>query len=234
MKSIKFLSTLILLLGFSLLHQSCEIPQTIQLAGPSKSIDAKVAGAAEVEEIYKRIEAGGTIKLKEMTYHLDRPLRIINKTNLTLDGSDCTFIMNNKSEDVVYVEGSKNITLKNFKATHIEPDGPIGCTGSVIQIYSNEDVLIEQCELNGSGIIGVVAYETKNLKVANNYIYNNSQYGVLYNETSLEITGNTFEDNGMGGNSHVAKALDGGLSQIQPIAKGTNADGLTMSNNIYK
>jgi hypothetical protein len=165
---------------------------------------------------------------------LDRPLVISNKSNLTLDGNGSTFIMNNKSEDVLTVRSSDNVTLKNFKATHIDPDGPIGCTGSVIQVDNNTNVLIEKCQLNGSGIIGVVSYNTQNLKVIDNYIYNNSEYGVLFDEnTTIEIKDNKFEDNGKNGNDHVAQALNIYLSEVKKIEKGMNLEGLKMSNNIF-
>ena len=185
--------------------------------------------------MFDGLKTGENTKLKKLVYYLDRPLMISNKNDFTLDGNGCTFIMRDKSEDVLVVENSKNITLKNFKATHIEPNGPIGCTGSVIQVRENENVLIEKCALNGSGIIGVTSYNTKNLSVVENYIYNNSEYGILYDlETSIEIKGNKFEDNGTSGNDHVVKALNGSLSEVEPIKKGMNQEGLKMSNNIFK
>ena len=141
--------------------------------------------------------------------------------------------MKNKSEDVVFISDSRNITLKNLKATHIEHDGPLGCTGSAIQVYDNNDILIEKCALNGSGIIGVVAYETRNLKIVDNYIYNNSRYGVLYTNTSVEINNNKFEDNGPNGNDHVAEGLNGGLSEIVPIEGNVNKRDIQMSGNTF-
>ena len=116
----------------------------------------------------------------------------------------------------------------------IEPEGPIGCTGSVIQVRNNESILIEKCALNGSGIIGVTSYETKDLRVVGNYIYNNSEYGILFDlETSVEIKGNKFEDNGKSGNDHVVKALNPYLSEVEQIKKDMNKEGLRMSKNIF-
>lgn len=229
MKSIKFMAILVLFgIGISILVQSCTATQ-------ATTDTDKVATQADIDALYKGLEQGGTLALKNQIYYLDRPIAISGQSNFTLDGNGCTLIMKNKQEDVLYVQNSENITLKNFKATHIEPEGPIGCTGSVIQVANSSGLTIEKCELNGSGIIGVVAYNAKQLKVINNYIYNNSKYGVLYDtECTVEITGNRFEDNGDSGNDHVGKALDGGLSQIEKIAKGTNQEGLIMSNNTFK
>lgn len=232
MKSINFLNTLIVILGFGfglgILSYSCKAP-TVALNA------TEVAGEADLRSLYDALENGGSIVLKKMIYNLDTPLKVIGKNNLTLDGAGSTFVMKDKNADVVFIEGSTNVILKNFKATHVEPEGPIGCTGSVIQVYGGANISIQNCALNGSGIIGVVSYNTKNLKITENYIYNNSQYGILYQgDTNLEIMNNTFENNGSKGNDHVAKALDPMLSQIQKKAPGTSEEGLKMAKNTFK
>lgn len=234
MKFIKFTITLIIFFGISSINQSCKSPKLTQTNDNSTLEKVEIAEPTDIEALYKSLNNGGNIKLKKLIYNLERPLVISNKSNLTLDGNGSTFIMNNKSEDVLTVRSSDNVTLKNFKATHIDPDGPIGCTGSVIQVDNNTNVLIEKCQLNGSGIIGVVSYNTQNLKVIDNYIYNNSEYGVLFDEnTTIEIKDNKFEDNGKNGNDHVAQALNIYLSEVKKIEKGMNLEGLKMSNNIF-
>jgi hypothetical protein len=125
-------------ISLSVLIQSCT---STQVTADSD----KVAEQADLDYLYNGVKNGGDIKLKKLIYYLDRPLMISGQTNFTLDGNGCTFIMKNKSEDVVVVEFSENVTLKNFKATHIEPEGPIGCTGSVIQIRDNNNRLVRCC-----------------------------------------------------------------------------------------
>jgi hypothetical protein len=237
MKSIKFATVLmaILVTGVSIVTQSCKATQLNNKTKESNFAVDKIAGDAELDFLYNGLKTGENIKLKKLVYYLDRPLMISGKNDFTLNGNGCTFIMKDKSEDVMVVENSKNITLTNFKATHIEPVGPIGCTGSVIQVRDNENVLIEKCALNGSGVIGVTSYNTKNLRIVDNYIYNNSEYGILFDlETSIEIKSNNFEDNGANGNNHVVKALNDFLSEVEQIKKDINKEGLKMSNNIFK
>lgn len=195
----------------------------------------KIATEAEVAALYEGLKNNENLILKKRTYYLDRPIVVSSQSIFTLDGNGATLIMKNKDEDVILVEYCEVVTLKNFKATHIEPEGPVGCTGSVIQVRNSADISIENCELNGSGIIGVVAYETNDLKVRNNYIYNNSKYGILYDlDCTVEITGNRFEDNGDNGDFHVGKALDSGLSQVEKIEGDRNENGLIMSKNKYQ
>ena len=182
-----FLSSLALIFLMGLLNQSCNSTK-----GLSNAVVTKVATADEVNALYQSIRTSNNVQLPPRIYNLDTPIMISGKSDFTLDGNGSTFIMERKSEDVLIVENCTNITLKNFKATHVEPDGPIGCTGSVVQVRYNDGVTVQGCQLNGSGIIGIVSYTTKNLKVINNYIYNNSEYGVLYStDSTLELNGNT-------------------------------------------
>ena len=193
------------------------------------------ASGEEIAELYKLIEGGGDIKLKNRIYHLDRTIIITDEEDVTLDGNGSELIMMDKSADVIKVQNSNFITLKNFKATHVYPKGPLGCTGNVIQVNTAGSIRIEGCELNGSGIIGVVAYGARNLSIVNNIILANSRYGVLYDDGCiLEISGNIFENNGENGKKHVAKGLDAELSQIEDITGDVNRKGLEMSNNVFK
>lgn len=188
----------------------------------------------KVNDLYRQIEEEDNVVLENLVYYLDYPLIIRQKDGFTLDGNGCTFIMRNKSENVVQVEGSVSVVLKNFKATHLEPDGPIGCTGSVVQVANSETVMIADCELNGSGIIGVVAYNAEVLSIVDNYIYNNSQYGILYDRnSSLTIVRNRFEANGTDGNAHIGQAMNDFLTEVNLIVGEQNKSGLQMSNNTF-
>ena len=178
------------------------------------------------------IESGSNLKLDKGTYELDYPIRILGKENITIDGNGATLIMRNKAYDVIYIQNSDNITLMNFKATHIEPKGPTGCTGNVIHIEGGANVLIEKCDLNGSGIVGIAAYRTKNLTVSNNFIHQNSQYGIIYQGPQIEIKGNIFEKNTKG-NIYFSDT-DTSWPPNEKINTNQNKEGLKMSNNIFK
>ncbi|MEN0004105.1 MAG: right-handed parallel beta-helix repeat-containing protein [Bacteroidota bacterium] len=194
------------------------------------------ASYEEVQALYRLVEAGGDIKLPARAYLLDRPIEIIRQEEpTTLDGGGSTFTMLRLNEDVVKVAGSYDITLKNFKATHIEPDGFFACTGNVIHVDASVNVRIEQCELNGSGIIGVMAYSSTNLQIVDNYIYNNSRYGILIDDGSdVKVQNNRFEKNGPTGNNHVGKARTNDmLGEIESLNADNSREGLQMTGNSY-
>jgi len=178
------------------------------------------------------IKSGSNIEIDKGTYKLDTPLKLIGKENVVINGNASTFIMQNGADDVVFLENCKNITLMNFKATHIEPKGPIGCTGNVIHIEGGNDILIENCNLNGSGIVGIAAYQTQNLKVNNNFIHENSQYGIIYQGPGIEINRNVFEDNTKG---HIYFShIDTSWPPKEKINTNQNKDGIKMSKNKFR
>jgi hypothetical protein len=179
-----------------------------------------------------KIESGSNIKLDKGTYELDYPIKISGKENITIDGNGATLIMRNMAEDVIYIENSNHITLMNFKATHIEPEGPTGCTGNVIHIKGGANILIEKCDLNGSGIVGIAAYNSNNLIVSNNFIHENSQYGIIYQGPQIEIKGNTFEKNTKG--NIYFSYIDTSWPPNKKINTNQNKEGLKMSKNIFK
>ena len=185
-----------------------------------------------IEEIcLNKIDSGSSIQLKKGTYKLSSPISIIRKSNISIDGNGATLIMQNMADDVLFIDNSNNIKLINFKATHIEPKGPVGCTGNVIHIENGSDITIEDCDLNGSGIVGIAAYGTKDLKVINNYIHENSQYGIIYQGPQIEIKGNRFQDNANGNIYFSYQSTTWPPNQL--INSDQNSKGLTMSSNTF-
>ncbi len=185
-----------------------------------------------IEEIcLNKIDSGSSIQLKNGIYELSSPISIIRKSNISIDGNGATLIMQNMADDVLFIDNSNNIRLINFKATHIEPEGPVGCTGNVIHIENGSGITIEDCDLNGSGIVGIAAYGTKDLRVINNYIHENSEYGIIYQGPQIEIKGNRFQDNGNGNIYFSYQSLTWPPNQL--INSNQNSKGLTMSSNIF-
>ena len=192
-----------------------------------KSIKVK-----NIEELcLNKIDSGSSIQLKKGTYKLSSPIRITKKSNITIDGNGATLIMQNMADDVLFIDNSNNIKLINFKATHIEPEGPVGCTGNVIHIENGSGITIEDCDINGSGIVGIAAYGTKDLRIVNNYIHENSQYGIIYQGPQIEIKGNKFQDNRNGNIYFSYQSLTWPPNQL--INSNQNSKGLTMSSNTF-
>lgn len=207
---------------------------SVALAQPTFSQDIPVATPAEVEELYAAVKRTGKVEIKQRIYNIDKPLEFDNINDTKFDGNGSSFILNNTEADVIIVVNSSRLTLKNFKAKHIEPDGYFGCSGNVINTYKTEYLTIKNCELNGCGMIGVHANESKWLKVLNCYIYNNSKYGILVGEESyVVIKENKFDDNGSTKKDHVATWKDWNESSIEVIKEDKIEGPVRMEENNY-
>lgn len=183
------------------------------------------------------LQSGQSVRLAPGEYLLQEPAMLINKENITIDGNGATLVMNSMSSNVVHLTGCKNIRLLNFKATHIEPNGPEGCTGNVIYVDESSDILIENCDLNGSGIVGIAAYNVDNLEVKNNLIHENSNYAMIYQGPSLVLENNVFEENGNGNViyfEYVPKDGELGWPPKHKVGADTQRPGLVMRRNIFK
>lgn len=182
------------------------------------------------------IQSGNTFKLKPGEYLLEQEVHIIGKENITIDGNGATLVMNSLQSDVLFLEDCKNVRLVNFKATHIEASGPTGCAGNVIHVENSSDVTIENCDLNGSGIVGIAAYNTDNLVARNNHIHKNSEYAIIYQGPSLILESNRFENNGNGNVIYFSYVPKDGPSSWPPehsVRGDTQRTGLQMSRNTF-
>jgi len=87
-------------------------------------------------------------------------------------------------ENVLWVQ-SDHILIKGIKASHIKPDFWANCTGNVFALDNANDVVIENCEINGCGRIGVYMFSAKGVVLKNNWIHNNSLCAVQLDDLNL-------------------------------------------------
>lgn len=188
-------------------------------------------------DIIKDAKWGDIIKLEKKVYDLYRTLKIIGKENIIIDGNGAKLICHSPESNIISIQNSKNIIIKNIKVNHSKPaTGYVGCTGNVIDIYKSSYIRIEDSEINGCGIVGVMASNTDNLKIVNNYIHDNMDYSIIYIGPSIIIKDNIFEDNGHN-NALWYSFKEKGESGWPPeerIYKDHTKKGLEMKNNIFK
>ena len=78
--------------------------------------------------------------------------------------------------DVLGFDNCKNITLKNFTAGHTQ--APSDCAGGVLNFMGTDTVTIEDCSLYGCGVLGVTAYNCKDMDIRYTEIHHCS-YGAI-------------------------------------------------------
>lgn len=176
------------------------------------------AEAKELQKFIDQAQAGDRVVLNNGTYHFKQTLRIHNKKNFTLEGQgDVWIILDSIWEDVISVKNSKDLVIRQIRAKHKEPLEDFSCEGAVIHIEKSSQVLIEQCELNGSGAVGVRMEYGNDLIIRDCYLHSNTlaavmldkvQYAILHENrimnnasgiyalsSDVRMNGNLFENN---------------------------------------
>lgn len=140
---------------------------------------------------------GDTVRILGGEYLIDQPIRVAGKKKVIIEGVDSvSIVLSDSYENVFNLEESGSITLRNVSARHRETEG---CWSSVVNIYHVRNVVIENCELNGSGQVGInLLGRCDELTVRNCYIHDNSIYAAyLYMYTGqLNFENNIVELNG--------------------------------------
>ena len=80
--------------------------------------------------------------------------------------------------------------------------------------------------------ITIIHGNIKNLNLLNNHIHKNSEYGIIYQGPSVEIEGNTFQNNKKGNLYFSFNNTSWPPEDL--INKDENMEGLKMSKNIFK
>jgi hypothetical protein len=138
------------------------------------------------------------ILVRSGSYVFPEAVSIKGKKDLMISGEgNARIICTNIDAHVISIEGSMNIRLTGLKLRH-EAGKERSCTGDVISISKSSQVWIEACELNGSGAVGVRAYDSRTILIKDSCVRNNSVAAMAFNKTKhIAVTGNRIEDNAM-------------------------------------
>lgn len=165
--------------------------------------DAKVrritpAEQAELRAIINSAQSGDIIRLQEGIYNYKNAVSIANKENLTLEGEgEVWIIVENIKEDVIKIENSKRVFLKNIKARHQAPLATFNCEGAVVKIENSSQIWVTDCELNGSGAVGVYLDKGEDVIVNHCYIHHNTLAAFMLQDAKwVAIHDNTITENG--------------------------------------
>jgi len=125
------------------------------------------------------LKDGDTLIIQTGEYRSDQAIiNMKNKKNIKIIGQGrVDFIEESRYPYVIYLENCEGVTLKNLHARHAySPHG--SCEAGVLFIRNCKNMHIEQCELNGSGIVGIELIDSENVKIISNFIHNNSSTGL--------------------------------------------------------
>ena len=219
------------LIFFAVFLSACSL-----LAGrPADS--EKVLYIDDEQALYDVAEKGtdvDIIRLSNRVYDLEYPLVFKSLNHVVLDGNGAVLLQHALDSNVMEIVDSTDLVISNIKALHIDPQGPEGCLGNVIAIFGGQDITIRDSELNGSGIVGIAAYNSPNLTIVHNYIHRNSHYAIIYMGPSVRIVNNILENNGHKNNIAYSYTQQAGWPPEEFFHSNIVKTGLFMKGNLFK
>lgn len=138
-------------------------------------------GGADFRDIQKAIDEAGegcTVHIIGGQYEVSEPIEIGGKHDLLIEGDDShpvEIVSALSYDDVLAFKRCRNVTLRNVRARHRQT---ANCYGAVVSIDDSENVTVEDCDLNGCGMQGVLINQSKDVTVSGCFIHDNSQCAV--------------------------------------------------------
>ncbi|MDM8558549.1 right-handed parallel beta-helix repeat-containing protein [Candidatus Parabeggiatoa sp. HSG14] len=158
----------------------------------------KLRQCLNLQQVIDSATSGTVIQLEETTCRYTEALRITGKENLTIEGKgDVWIIVDDINDDVIKIQNSQRVFLKNIKARHQTPLEGFNCEGSVVSMFNSQQIWLTRCELNGSGSVGVHADASSEIVVNQCYIHHNTLAAFWLDDSdSIAIHNNTITENG--------------------------------------
>ena len=165
----------------------------------------KLKPGDDIVDIIGDASAGDSIVLGRGIYYLSEGGLSISSDYVSLTGEPGSFIFANIDYNVIDID-AHSVKISNLNLSHINSENA-ACSGDVILInsFSCSRVTIENCDINGCGVVGINLYATDknnniNYSFSNNFIHNNSGAaimidGISFDEEVNDVNGISFQNN---------------------------------------
>ncbi len=128
--------------------------------------------AADLQRIIDSSRPGDTIRLHAGTYRLDKTLKLMDKSYLTLLADlGVEVLISDPHAPVIEMIRGNQVRLEGFRAKHEAADG---CSTPVISIKDSRHIVLRHLELDGSGTHAVRMSFSRDILVEHNYLHSNS------------------------------------------------------------
>jgi len=159
----------------------------------------KVIGYNSIQEAVDNAEKGDTITICSGQHFIDIEIKITGKSNLTITGkTGSQVVCTSPSEDVFNIWKSDAIIINGLHIFH-ETGGL--CSAGCLMISDSKKVLIKDCDIEGSGFVGINIWGGKDITIENNSIHNCEFSAIsIYpsfgkSPVNILVTGNRIYDN---------------------------------------
>lgn len=161
-------------------------------------VSARTSAQSDLQNILNNVNDGNTIYVNDTGFISDQAYQLTNKQSVVLVFNLKTEILcTSKYESVFKINDCSNITIVNGKFKHNLFQDDI-CLGVVFDIINSSNISLINCDINGSGSIGIRGSNTKNLQVSNCFIHDNSTaaYFLDLDCSNIKLLSNTVLNNG--------------------------------------
>lgn len=149
------------------------------------------------EILVEQAPSGTVIYFQAGEYKLES-FFLYKKSNLALiGGGDVRFSGYRPDANILTLQYCTNILIHNITLSHLRRTERDSCTGDVISVRESEDISIYDCDLNGSGIVGVRLKNVSNIFMFGNTFHENSSWALhAWDSESITLMNNLLFQNG--------------------------------------
>jgi hypothetical protein len=155
--------------------------------------------AADLQRIMDSSRPGDTIRLQAGTYRLDKTLKLMDKSYLTLLADPgVEILISDPHAPVIEILRGNQVRLEGFRAKH---EASSGCSTPVISIKDSRHIVLRHLELDGSGTHAVRMSFSRDILIEHNYLHSNSMAAIgfdvveTYGLKNVVIRFNRIENN---------------------------------------
>lgn len=133
------------------------------------------------QKLIDKSNNGDTIYFPSGEHIIDEPIFIRDKRNITIIGNEnCRILLTDLQRNVLLVQTSNTINISNLYLSHYKPLKTYECNGGVLYIGKAMNVVIDNCELEGSGTIGISGVNVENIEISNCHIHDNTFHALWF------------------------------------------------------
>jgi hypothetical protein len=146
------------------------------LAGGPRACGADLPDLkADLQAQIDAAKDGAVVRIPRGRYVLDKGLVVKGRKKLTLKGDGrAQVLVKDVNSFVLQVRDSESIRVENLHLRHLKPLKEYACHGDVIEVRNARKVVIDNCDLDGCGAVGVAAWNSSELTVRHCHIRRNS------------------------------------------------------------
>lgn len=176
----------------------------------------KVSADDNFQTVLDTIKSGSTVYIRTGEFSSNISYKLTDKKNIKLIfEKNASLYCLSRVENVLDIINCENISIINGIFKHIIEENEV-CKGYVFNISNSSNIVLFNCNINGSGSIGINCSDVNALNVLSCYIHDNSSAAYNFCSTNKQIffLSNKLENNGPSGDQKFANWCEVPQSEI--------------------